>query len=177
MRRLTKRQHESLQRLVRTDMPIRAIAIQAEVSIGTVIGFQKAYDVVDILSEQSKEKIRRLLWMKTPVPQISAMLKIPKRDISSLRKLDRFREQPSDGVECVECGTRFFAPAEPQDTPARKFPLDDCKLSQENFTALLKVVCDVMALSDLQFVTHPLFYHLSKRAEKAYQACQRKSEK
>ena len=177
MQQITEQKHKILMKLVQTDMSLRNVARWAGVSVGTAISFRKAYKTVDILSESMKGKIRRLLWAKTSVPQISEMLKIPKKDISSLRKLDRFRKQPSDGSECKECGTRFFAPAEPQDVPARKFLLDDCKLSQENSIALLKVVCDVIALNDLQLITHPLFYHLSKRAEKVYESCQQKSEK
>lgn len=177
MRRLTKLQDKVLQKLIREGMPTCEIAKRAGVSDGTVLGVRKACAAVDAMSTSTKEKIRRLLWAKIPTPQIAAMLDTSVENVRSLRRLDRFCDPPEGVSVCSECGTQLFAPMRDQSCFAENLEGLVCKFSQENFTGLLRIVRDLLELSDLRLIPHPLFYHLSQRARKAFEKTYEKETK
>ena len=144
---LTEEKDRLLQQLSRTNKSARSIALDVGVSAGTVLNIRRACVTVDAMPEYTKRKIRRLLVMKVTSARISAMLNVPAESVRSLRRLDRFREPPSDDP-----------------SPARK---RSCKFSRENFSNLLKIVNDLYDLGDLLLITNPLFHHLTQRAGKA----------
>lgn len=166
---LTRRQDKILQQLIREGMSTCEIAKRAGVSAGTVLGVRKVCAAVDAMSAPIKEKIRRLLWAKIPTPQIAAMLDTSIENVRNLRRLDRFRDPPEGVSVCNECGTQLFAPMRDPSCFARNLEGLVCKFSQENFTGLLRIVRDLLELSDLRLIPHPLFYHLSQRARKAFE--------
>jgi hypothetical protein len=164
--KLTAYQYKVLRELSRSEGTVRNIAAKAGVSLGTVVSFKRACAAVDHMTPLLQEKIRRLLWSKMKSSRIAATLNIPIEDVRALRRLDRYRESPSGASECDECGTRFFAPIAGHERSA--VSSGKWNPSQENLTDILQVVRDLLDLSDLFLITHPLFHHLSQRAEKAY---------
>ncbi len=167
MQRLTEQQDKLLQQLVRTDSEVQDIAVEVGVSAGTVINIRKACVIVDAMSVSMKEKIRRLLWTGTPAPQIAATLSVSAASVRNLRRLDRFRSLSESVSECSKCGTKFFAPTD-FGAPGRRRERIRGHISQDDIRLLCDVTTDLLGLSDLHLITHPLFHYLSQRAEKVY---------
>jgi IS30 family transposase len=165
MNRLEKWQDKLLQRLVRTGKTVRSIAKEVNVSDNTVTNCRRACAAVDVMPAKLKEEVRRLLFARMSLPKIAARLRVSPESIRDLRRLDRFRDIP----ECSKCGTKFFTPQESSARPAREPEHRSCQFTHKNVANLLRVVRDLIELNDLRLVTHPLFYHLSQRAEKVYE--------
>lgn len=163
---LTKQQYEMLRQLIYTQKPLRVIAMEADVSQGTVVNFRRACVAVDMMSKGLREKVRLQLLMKTPVRQIAAKLNLPIESIYSLRRIDRFRKATK--MECSECGTLFFPQASEIAADTNRREKLRGHVSRDNTRLICDIMTDLLQLDDLQLITHPLFHHLAQRAERVY---------
>ena len=170
---LTERQYEILGRLVRTNETLRNISREAEVSEGTVVNFRRACVSVDSMSEDLRDEVRRLVSLSYSTLYIASALDLPSESVRCLRRLDRFRKSPT----CSECGAVTLPPRQGSDDATVKREKIRGDISQGDIRTLCDIVLDLLQLSDLRLISHPLFRHLSQRAEKAYEEIHGKREK
>lgn len=163
---ITEEKEREIRRSFRPGVSARAIARFSGVSVDTVLRIQRAHEIANKIPSSMKKEIRNLFAEGIGDHQIGARLNLPGLHIRDFRRYDRL-----DGTrvsKCKECGAAVFLNHRADREHANRKRMRG-HVSRDDVRAISDIVTDLLSLGDLKLITHPLFYHLTQRAEKVYQ--------
>lgn len=163
---ITEEKEREIRRRFKPSVSARQIARVSGVSVDTVLRIQRAHEIANKIPSSMKEEIRNLFAEGIGDHQIGARLNLPGLHIRDFRRYDRLSGTRTE--RCKECGAVVFLNHRADCEHANRKRIRG-HVSRDNVRTISDIVTDLLSLGDLKLITHPLFYHLTQRAEKVYQ--------
>jgi IS30 family transposase len=148
------------------DLSASKIAIRCGTTPNTVLTIQRGYAAAKQIPYPLKREIRELFDQGVTDRLIGQRVNLPSSVIKEFRRHLRFGKSKVE--TCVKCGAAVFK-HDRQDRECRKVKKIRAPVSRDNARKLYDIITDLLQLEDLRLISHPLFYQLTKRAEKVYQ--------